>query len=435
MYPDLNSRSAQLYERAKHVLPGGNSRTTIDLKPHPIYVTHAEGSKVHDVDGNIYIDFINNYTSLIHGHAYPGVTEVVTEQLSKGTAYSFGTEQEIAHAELICGRVPGFDKIRFMNSGSEAVMNAIKAARAFTGRPKIAKCEGAYHGSYDFAEVSLNSGPDDWGQNDPQAIPYSKGTPQGVLDDVVVIPYHDEVAAAELLKGSAGDLAAVVYDPVASRVGMIPPSDDYLEMLVDFCQTHGVLLVFDEVIAFRLGYEGAQGMRGVTPDLTALGKIIGGGFPVGAVAGRDAAMQVFEGGGGLPHGGTFNGNPVTMLAGMATMEGMTRQAFDELNALGDFAREGFREAFGSAGVTGQVTGQGSLMRLHLTDRPLTNYRTVYPMTEESARMNVVHRHLLNAGYYQATYGLICLSTVNTREEVEGLIAAAVEGIQAAESAL
>jgi glutamate-1-semialdehyde 2,1-aminomutase len=434
MYPDLNSRSAQLYERAKHVMPGGNSRTTIDLKPHPIYVTHAEGSKVHDVDGNVYIDFINNYTSLIHGHAYPGVTEVVKEQLSKGTAYSFGTEQEIAHAELICGRVSGFDKIRFMNSGSEAVMNAIKAARAFTGRPKIAKCEGAYHGSYDFAEVSLNSGPEHWGQNDPQAIPYSKGTPQGVLDDVVVIPYHDEVAAEELLKGNADDLAAVVYDPVSSRVGMIPPSDAYLEMLVDFCHKHGVLLVFDEVIAFRLGYEGAQGIRGVTPDLTALGKIIGGGFPVGAVAGRDAAMQVFEGGGGLPHGGTFNGNPVTMLAGMATMEGMTRQAFEELNTLGDLTREGFREAFASAGVTGQVTGQGSLMRLHLTDRPLTNYRNVYPMPEEGARMTAVHRHLLNAGFYLATYGLICLSTVNTREEIEGLIAATVEGILAVEAA-
>ena len=311
MYPDPNSKSANLYARAQNVLPGGNSRSTIDLKPYPIYVAEAQGAEVVDVDGNTYVDFINNYTSLIHGHAFPAVTKAVTEQLSKGTAYAFGTVPEIDHAELICGRVPGFDKIRFMNSGSEAVMNAIKAARAYTGRPKIAKCEGAYHGSYDFAEVSLNSGPDDWGQNDMPSVPYSKGTPDGVLNDVVVIPYHDEVAAAQILKQNAGDLAAVVYDPVASRVGLIPPSRDYLEMLVEFCETHGVLLVFDEVIAFRLGYEGAQGFHGVTPDLTALGKIIGGGFPVGAVAGRAAAMQVFEGGGGLPHGGTFNGNPVT----------------------------------------------------------------------------------------------------------------------------
>lgn len=429
MFPDLNSKSAQLSERAKKVLPGGNSRSTIDLKPHPIYLTHGEGAGVHDVDGNVYVDFNNNYTSLIHGHAYPAVTEAVTKQLPLGTAYAFGTEQEVAHAELICGRVAGFDKIRFMNSGSEAVMNALKAARAFTGRPKIAKCEGAYHGSYDYAEVSLNSGPGDWGQNDPRAVPYSKGTPEGVLDDVVVIPYHDEVAAEQLLKRSAGSLAAVLFDPVASRVGMIPPSPAYLEMLVDFCQSHGVLLIFDEVIAFRLGYEGAQGAFGVAPDLTALGKIIGGGFPVGAVAGRSDTMQVFEPGGGLPHGGTFNGNPVTMVAGMATMEGMTRDAFDTLNALGEYARQGFREAIAEGGVTAQVTGQGSLMRLHLTDRALTGYRSVYPTEEESARMSALHQYLINAGHFISNYGLICLSTVNTQDEVDALISDTVAGLK------
>jgi len=434
MFPDLNSKSAKLAERARRVLPGGNSRSTIDLKPHPIYLTRASGAEVEDVDGNVYVDFNNNYTSLIHGHAFPAVTEAVAKQLPLGTAYAFGTVQEIDHAELICGRVPGFDKIRFMNSGSEAVMNALKAARAFTGRPKIAKCEGAYHGSYDYAEVSLNSGPDDWGQNDPRAVPYSKGTPDGVLDDVVVIPYHDEVAARELLRRNAGSLAAVLFDPVASRVGLIPPSDAYLDMLAEFCATNGVLLIFDEVIAFRLGYEGAQGVRGVTPDLTALGKIIGGGFPVGAVAGRDGAMQVFEPGGGLPHGGTFNGNPVTMVAGMATMDAMTRDAFEALNAMGEYAREGFRQAFASAGIAAQATGQGSLLRLHLTDRALTGYRTVYPTAEESAQMSELHRHLLNAGHYISNYGLICLSTVNTKDQVDALIADTVGGLKQASAA-
>jgi len=434
MFPNPSSQSARYFERAKGVLPGGNSRSTIDLDPYPIYVEGAMGSKVTDVDGNEYVDFINNFTSLIHGHAYPPVTEAVSKQLPNGTAFSFGTEQEVMHAELICGRVPGFDKIRFMNSGSEAVMNAIKASRAFTGRPKIAKCEGAYHGSYDFAEVSLNTGPDDWGQNEPRAKAYSKGTPQGVLDDVVVIPYHDEKAAAELLKSHAGELAAVVYDPVASRVGMVPPSQEYLEMLAEFCRENGVLLVFDEVIAFRLGYEGAQGVRNIAPDLTALGKIIGGGFPVGAVAGRDDVMQVFEPGNGLPHGGTFNANPVTMVAGMATMEGMTREAFDALNAMGEYAREGFGEAFSRAGIVAQVTGQGSLMRLHLTKRTLTNYRTIYPTSEESSRMSALHRHLLNAGFYMASYGLICLSTVNSKDEVDAFIDAVVDGVIAEEAA-
>ena len=434
MFPDPSSKSARNFERAKDVLPGGNSRSTIDLKPYPIYVAEASGSKVTDVDGNVYIDFINNFTSLIHGHAYPAVTEAVAAQLPKGTAFSFGTEQELAHAELICGRVPGFDKIRFMNSGSEAVMNAIKAARAFTGRAKIAKCEGAYHGSYDFAEVSLNTGPEDWGQNEPRSKAYSKGTPQGVLDDVVVIPYHDEVAASELLKRHVGELAAVLYDPVSSRVGMVPPSQAYLEMLVEFCQSNSVLLVFDEVIAFRLGYEGAQGMRGVTPDLTALGKIVGGGFPVGAVAGRSDVMQVFGPGQGLPHGGTFNANPVTMVAGMATMEGMTRDAFDALNAMGEYGRQGFSEAFLRAGIGAQVTGQGSLMRMHLTDRSLNSYRTIYPKPAESARMATLHQYLLNAGFYMADYGLICLSTVNTKDELDAFVEATIAGLTAAEAA-
>ena len=428
MYPDLNSQSAKNFERAKAVLPGGNSRSTIELKPHPIYLTHGLGSKVFDVDGNAYLDFINNYTSLIHGHAFPAVTEAVTKQLSGGTAYSFGTVQEIEHAELICGRVPGFDKIRFCNSGSEAVMNAIKAARAFTDRPKIAKCEGAYHGSYDFAEVSLSTGPEDWGQNEPVPKAYSKGTPQGVLDDVVVVPYHDEVAAEQLLKRNAGDLAAVVYDPVSSRVGMISPTKAYFEMLVDFCQANDVMLIFDEVIAFRLGYEGAQGVHGVTPDLTALGKIIGGGFPVGAVAGRSDVMAVFEEGGGLPHGGTFNANPVTMVAGMATMKEMTRDAFDRLNEMGERGRNEFDEAFNRAGVTAQVSGQGSLMRLHLTDRPMNSYQSVYPKPEEADRMLALHHHLLNAGIYIAPYGLLCLSTVNTWDDVQYLIDTVIEGL-------
>ena len=428
MYHDLNSQSAQNFERAKAVLPGGNSRSTIDLKPHPIYLTHGQGSVVYDVDGNEYLDFINNYTSLIHGHAYPAVTEAVTKQLPLGTAYSFATIQEIEHAELICGRIPGFDKIRFCNSGSEAVMNAIKAARAFTGRPKIAKCEGAYHGSYDFAEVSLSTGPDDWGQNEPVAKAYSKGTPQGVLDDVVVVPYHDEVATEQLLKRNAGEIAAIVYDPVSSRVGMISPTQAYFDMLVEFCEANSVLLIFDEVIAFRLGYEGAQGVHGVTPDLTALGKIIGGGFPVGAVAGRADVMGVFEECGGLPHGGTFNANPVTMAAGMATMQSMTRQAFDSLNAMGERGRNEFYEDFKRAGIKAQVSGQGSLMRLHLTDRPLTSYQSVYPKPEESKRMLALHHHLLNAGVYIAPYGLLCLSTANTWDEVQQLIDAVIAGL-------
>ena len=419
------NQSKQLFERAKAVLPNGNSRSTIDLKPHPIYITHGSGSRVFDIDGNSYVDFNNNYTSLIHGHAPSAVNAAVAQQLPLGSAFAFGTEQEIMHAELLCSRVPSFDKIRFMNSGSEAVMNALKAARAYTGRAKIAKCEGAYHGSYDYAEVSLSSTPESWGANEPRAIPYSHGTPQGVLDDVVVIPYHDELAARQLLERNADQLAAVLFDPVASRVGMIPPSQVYLEMLVEFCERYGVLLIFDEVIAFRLGLEGAQGAYGIQPDLTALGKIIGGGFPVGAVAGRDAVMQVFEAGGGLPHGGTFNANPVTMVAGLATMQALDAVAFERLNASGERARRCFTEAFVRNGIAAQITGQGSLFRLHLTDRALRNYRSVYPLPLEAQRMSRLHQYLIGAGHYISSYGMGCLSLANSDDEVDALIDAVV----------
>jgi glutamate-1-semialdehyde 2,1-aminomutase len=416
-----------MFERARTVLPGGNSRSTIDLKPHPIYVTHGKGSLVYDLDDNQYVDFNNNYTSLILGHANDAVCAALIEQTPRGTAFSFGTQAEVELAELLISRVPTFDQIRFMNSGSEAVMNALKAARAYTGRPKIAKCEGAYHGSYDYAEVSLNAGPENWGQNYPQAVPYAKGTPQGVLDDVLVIPYHDTLAAKQLLEGAADGLAAVLFDPVASRVGMLPPSTDYLEMLADFCAAHGVLLIFDEVIAFRLGIEGAQGVYGMAPDLTALGKIIGGGLPVGAVAGKRSVMEVFNGG-GLPHGGTFNANPLTMVAGTATMQQMTKDAYAELNALGECTRQAFREAFARAGLAAQVTGQSSLARLHLTDRALTDYRSIYPHPEESERMAKLHRHWLQDGFYLSTYGLVCLSTATTRAEVEALVDSTIRGL-------
>ncbi len=429
MFPDPKSRSAQMSERAAKVLPAGNSRSTITLSPYNLHAERATGSRVWDVDGNEYVDFNNNYTSLILGHAHPAIEAAVIAQLPKGTAFAFSTEQEIELAELLCDRIPGFERIRFTNSGSEAVMNAVKAARAHTGRPKIAKCEGAYHGSYDYVEVSLSSGPDNWGSNDPRAVPYSKGTPDGVLDDVVVIPFNDELAAEQLLEKNADTLAAVLFDPVSSRVGLLPPSQAFLDMLQRFCAKHDVLLVFDEVIAFRLGPTGAQGVYGVTPDLTALAKIIGGGFPVGAVAGRAEVMGVFETGKGLPHGGTFNGNPVTMVAGKACMEEMTPEAFAGLNDMGQRMRDALGDALATAGIEGQVTGQGSLMRLHLTSRRLTGYRSVYPKPDEAARMADLHRHLLNAGFYISAYGMVCLSTVNTDTEVDGLISAIVDGLK------
>jgi glutamate-1-semialdehyde 2,1-aminomutase len=357
------------------------------------------------------------------------VVKAITEQAAHGTAFSFATEAEIELAEMLTARAEGFDMIRFCNSGSEAVMNAIKAARARTGRPRIAKCEGAYHGSYDFAEVSLGSGPDYWGEEDsPKSVPYSRGTPGGVLSDVIVIPFNDVQRAERILDAHADELAGVLFDPVSTQIGLLPPDPEFVDMLVRFREKSGALLIFDEVIAFRQGHGGTQTLMGVTPDLTALGKIIGGGLPVGAVAGSRDAMSVFCVDGAkapLPHGGTFNANPLTIVAGRAAMADWTPEAVDELNRKGEKAREMLREAIRIANVPGQVTGSGSLFKIHLHGREMTTYRDTYPVGGEGERIAAMNRHLIANGVFTSSYGLGCLSTATQDAEVARLAEACV----------
>jgi len=365
-YPNPDSNSAALFKQAQNVLTEGGSRSTIRIAPYSIYVREAQGKYVTDVDGNKLFDLNNNYTSMIHGHAHPDIVAAAIRQINRGTGYCFGSEAELALAELLCGRSPNFDKIRFMNSGTEAVMNAIKAARAFTGRPKIAKCENSYHGSYDFAEVSLGVDPTDLAAGDPVAQAYSKGTPQGVLDDVVVIPFNETETARRILDENAGDLAAVMIDPIGQGLARIPPSDEFLAMLEKFCSENDVLYILDEVIAFRAGYSGLQGARKLKPHLTTLGKIIGGGFPVGAVAGNADVMSVFEADEAkarLPHGGTYNANPVTMAAGHKAMEMLTTEQYAHINRLGDEFRKGVREVFDISDTNGEVEGQYSIFSM------------------------------------------------------------------------
>ena len=334
-YPDAMPQSRRLFERARRVMPGGNTRTTVFIDPFPIYAARGEGCRVWDVDGNAYYDCINNFTAMIHGYGHPDVTAAVIDQMPHGTAFGAPTESEIELAELLVERLPSVEQIRFANSGTEAVMMAIKAARAFTGRPKIVKIEGAYHGSYDFAEVSLDSSPANWGDL-PASTPYARGTPRGVLDDVIAVPFNDVEAMRDVFAAHGAAIAGVLIDPMPNRAGLIPARRDYLDAMVGIAHAAGALVIFDEVIAFRLGHSGAQGLWGISPDLTALGKIIGGGFPVGAVGGRAEVMAVFDPTGGkpaLPHGGTFTANPVTMRAGLAAMKALTPESFARLDRL------------------------------------------------------------------------------------------------------
>ena len=432
MFPDFQSRSGQLYQRACAVLPGGNTRTSLFWPPHQIYAVSGSGTRVVDVDGIERIDFQNNFTTLIHGHSHPAVVERVRDQIGRLMSAGLATELEIELAELICSRVASIEQIRFTNSGTEAVLASIKAARAFTGRPKIAKCEGAYHGSADLVEVSNASKPAEWGDEAaPERIPMSKGTPAGVLKDMIILPFNNVEASERLLRRHADELAAVMIDPMPVRMGLIGASPEYLAMLRTFTRQNGSLLISDEVLTFRLGYRGAQARFGYAPDLTTLGKIIGGGLPVGAVGGRKEIMAVFDPRPGFSvwHGGTFNGNPTTMAAGLATMELLTPEALERLENLGERARLRVREALRGAGVPGQVTGAGSLLRIHCTDRNFINYRQFFPSPREAQRVEWLMVYLLNNGFLLTRMGTAALSTVMTEAEIDRFGEVLFDGLQ------
>jgi glutamate-1-semialdehyde 2,1-aminomutase len=425
-YRETGARSAELYERARRVLPGGNTRTTLYEAPYPIYAAAGQGARITDVEGDERIDFINNYTSLIHGHADPEITAAVMAQLPKGVAYAMPTEGEIALAELLAERIPAIDQVRFTNSGTEGVMMAIKAARAYTGRPKIARFEGSYHGSYDFAEVGYTTPQDLWSDDDPPSMPATAGTPQGVLDNVVVLPYNNIEAVERIIERERQNLAAVLIDPMPSRFGLVQARVPFLQRLREITQAHGIVLIFDEVISLRVGYHGMQGLVGVTPDLMSMGKIIGGGFPVGAVGGRAEIMAVFDPTQAplkAPHGGTFNANPVTMVAGLTAMQKLTPEEFQRLDQLGAMLRESLAEVMDGERVPGQVLGAGSLFNIHLHDRPLSDYRSAAESAEERARRGALHRALVANGVVMSPTLFGCLSTPMGEAEVNTFVEA------------
>jgi glutamate-1-semialdehyde 2,1-aminomutase len=425
-YPDSSSQSFALNQRARQSLPGGNTRTTVYMKPYPIYAARGLGCRVWDVDGTERIDCINNFTAAIHGYAHPAILRAAEEQLRLGTAFGLPTSSEIELAELLTARVTSVERCRFVNSGTEAVMSAIKAARAYTGRSKIAKCEGAYHGTYDYAEVSLDSPPETWNAETPPSVAYARGTPLGVTGDVVVIPFNDVDAAASILREQAGELAAILLDPMPNRAGLVPAERDYAQALRAIATEIGALLIFDEVICFRLGFHGAQTLWGIAADLTAFGKIIGGGFPVGAIGGRAEVMAVFDPSNGkppLPQGGTFSANPMSMRCGIAAMNLLDASAYRHLEDLGARVRAGIDAAFMSLGVQGQTTGMGSLIKVHLTRERVRDYRSARPTPELSRKYETFATALLNEGLLIAPDGLMALSTPMTADDAEQIIAA------------
>ena len=427
------TRSQQLYEEACKVLPGGISRNTIHRTPNPDYVRQGRGCRVTDMDGVERIDFANNMCALIHGHAHPNTIQAVTEQLQRGTAFTLATEPELRFAQHLCGRSPYFDKIRFMNSGTEAVMSGIKLARAITGRPKIAKTEGAYHGTYDYAEVSQKAKPKNWGDRDqPSSVPVAMGTPQGALNDVVVFPFNDVERTLSLLEANKDDLACVVLDLLPHRVGLIPATADFVKAIRQWTAKNNTLLMFDEVITFRMNFAGAGSWFDVQPDLTAMGKIIGGGFPVGALAGTDEHMSAMDPTRDvlpLPHSGTFSANPITMTAGLAAMEEFDETAVQQINKLGDYTREMLGQAIEKSGATACVTGAGSMFRVHLRNSPPTEYRSTYQDEQEVFQIKQLVNAMYNRGFMLINTCSGALSTAMTKVEIDQLAAAMEDSLR------
>ena len=427
-YLEPGSRSAELYARARKVMPGGNTRTTVFARPYPAYIASAQGATVTDVDGQTRLDFVNNYTSLLHGHAHPRIVEAVARQLGLGTAVSFPTEAEVRLAELLVERVPSIERIRFTNSGTEAVMMAIQAARAFTGRSKIAKFEGCYHGAYDYAEVSVGPAVEAAGDpSAPRSVAESAGVARSVADEVLVLPFNDADAVERLVARHADELAAVIVDPLPHRSGFLDPVRQFLPRLRQITRAHDVLLISDEIISFRLDYGGPQQRFGYEADLTTLAKIIGGGFPVGAFGGRADVMGVFDPsarGARVPHGGTFNANPVTMVAGYEAMSMMTPAEYDRLAGLGERLRVGLADVIEARGLSWQVTGQSSLFKLHPHPRPLVDYRSSLATAAEEASAEQFYWTMLGQGIVLTPELAGCLSTPMTEAEVDQLIDAA-----------
>jgi glutamate-1-semialdehyde 2,1-aminomutase len=425
-YRSLTEASAKQFDISRDHLPGGDSRSTLFHRPHPLALAEGHGSRLVDVDGNQLLDLTGNHTALVHGYGHPAVLEAVRAQLEAGTCFPGPTPAQPRMAKLLRERIPSMDRVRFANSGTEAIMLAVRAARAHTNRPKLAKIEGGYHGTWDEMMISTRPPPRSSAcPGRPATVPGSAGLPVRVGDDVVVLPFNDPATNDRIIEEHRDELAAVLVEPVLGSAGMIPAEHDYLTMLRELTTRHNILLIFDEVVSFRIAPGGAQQHYAITPDLTCLGKAVGGGFPLGVLGGRLDIMAAFDPstphGPRIPHPGSYNANPISLTAGAVTLELLTPTAIDRLNQLGQRTRALLRDHLAHADVASQVTGLGSLFAVHFTDRPVTSYPDAATADPEP-RTRLYHR-LFNHGVLIDPRGVGCLSTAIDEADLATLDAA------------
>lgn len=427
-YEQKRQKSKELNRMANNYLPGGDTRTATYYRPYPHYIERGEGCFIWDVDGNKMIDFQNNYTSLIHGHAHADTVKAVCAQIAIGSNYSAPTFSQISLAKNICERVPAIDLIRFTNSGTEATMHAVRGARAYTNKTKIVKVEGGYHGTSDVFEASVDPDLKKAGTlNKLRPVPDSKGVPQSAMDEVLVIPFNNIQSCKKVIEENHSEISALIIEPVMGSAGMIEPELDYLKFLRYITEKYNILLIFDEVVTLRLAYGGAQEYYDIYPDITVLGKIIGGGLPIGAFGGKAEIMEMYD-----PlkremyHSGTFNGNALAMVAGVATMDALTKVEIDRINKLGAMFREGCADTFRMLGLNITINGIGSLNNIIFSCENISEYRGVANSYEE---FNILLSLLLiEKGIFNAPRGMFCMSTAMTKDEIQQAISAIKEGL-------
>ncbi len=415
--------SARLHERALDVIVGGVNSPSRSFKAvgggAPVVMERGQGAYFWDVDGNRYIDYLAAYGPIITGHAHPHITKAITQAAENGTLYGTPTPWEIEFANMIRQAIPSMEKIRFNNSGTEAVMTCIRVARAYTGRNKIIKFAGCYHGHSDLVLVAAGSGPSTLG------IPDSAGIPQSIANEVITVPFNDSTAYAEAMARWGTEIAAVLVEPIVGNFGIVMPKPGFLEEVNRITHEYGALVIYDEVITgFRFCYGGAQNLLGVTPDLTALGKIIGGGLPIGAYGGRRDIMETVAPLGPAYQAGTMAGNPASIRAGIACLEVLQAPGvYDELDRLGALLEQGIRKAAEIHDVTIQLNRVKGALAVYFTDRPVTNYDEAQSADSELfARFFqlILHEGIcLAPSKYEAWF----VTTAHTQADIEETIAA------------
>jgi len=415
------TRSEELFERAKKVLPSGVNSPVRAFKPYPFFVKGAKGSRLYSVDGDSYIDYCMAYGPLILGHSFESVLDAAREQLEKGTLYGAPTENEVNFAELISKLFPCMEMLRLVNSGTEATMHAIRLARGFTGKNKIIKFEGCYHGAHDYVLVKAGSGATSFG------APDSLGIPEETTQNTIVLPYNNYPALEEVIKRESHDIAAVIVEPVIGNAGVILPNDDYLNRLRRLTDDYDILLIFDEVITgFRLALGGAQERYRIKPDMTTLGKILGGGFPIAAFGGRKEIMQNLSPLGKVYQAGTFSGNPLSVSTGYAVLQTLHKnqdEIYPKLERNCEELKKVLVDLTSTYHIEAQVNSIASMFQIFFASHPITDYVTA--KSSDTKKFSIYFRELLKQGVFipPSQFETCFLSTAHSKDDLESTIEA------------